>query len=890
MKLSPRWTTAIYSLVRGRGAMMRITLAVAVACFSLVAVTTGKDAEAAMRRQTNIAAQGLAPALRTLAKERDVQLVYRTELVGDHQTSGAAGDLTFEEALTQLLSGTGLTYRYLDNNAITIFPIPPGSSSALSISAERVGASGSGKGDDPSKEGSQSKSFWDRFRLAQVDQGASSKSSSSEGGDKNSSRTNQNSDTSSGPKLEEIVVTASKRAEEIGQVGGAVSAISGDALAARSAESLQDYAAFIPGLTLQSQGAAGYGVVAIRGIAPQGNGSSVATYIDESPVGASGNTTRSAFFTADLDPSDLERVEVLKGPQGTLYGASSMGGVIKYVTRAPSLTTTEITASEDFNTVEHGSEGVKVRGSISTPLIDGELGLRASAYYRHDSGFIDDIGYGGNGQGRDNDRGGRLSLLYQPMEALSIRLNATIQENNTIGLTVQDTDLATGRPIYGSLKELRYEPEGLVESTRLYSAEINYRLGHFDLVSATSYSQIKPKGLADDTAGFQAYGLGPVSPQNPALDTSNDYTKKLTQEVRIVSDRMGIVEWMIGGFYQDETDHFSFVDSLTNTPEANFSTRTGDGTLKEYAGYLNGTLYFSPRFDVTMGYRHSTISQDVASSHTGSLWFPNNPDQIATNAQSFSEGASTYLAAARYHFSDDLLAYVRAASGYRPGGGRTLPPGIPPGYTDYYTSDKLWSYEAGVKVKALQGRFSADAAAFWIDWSNIQTLEPIPNSFYVINGNAGTAISRGIELQSAYVPLPGLTFGANAAFVDAHFTQTVPGVVENGQALTYVPKWSGATYAEYSRPIGNGWNAVAAGDYQYQGNRLDTYRTYLPAYSLWNARAGVRNNRWQFNLYVKNLTDKEVPVGSNGGGGGLLPYYFVMQTPRTVGVLFTQRF
>ena len=262
----------------------------------------------------------------------------------------------------------------------------------------------------------------------------------------------------------------------------------------------------------------------------------------------------------------------------------------------------------------------------------------------------------------------------------------------------------------------------------------------------------------------------------------------------------------------------------------------------------------------------------------------------ASNAQSFSEEPSTYLAAARYHFSDDVLAYARAASGYRPGGGRSLPPGTPPGYNDYYTSDKLWSYEAGLKAKGLQGRFTADIAAFWIDWSNIQSLQPIPNSFFVINGNSGTAISRGVELQSAYLPLPGLTLGANASFDQAYFTQTVPGVVENGQVLTYVPKWNGAAYAEYSRPLGNGWNGLVAADYQYQGNRLDTYRVYLPAYSLWDARAGVRNDRWQFTLYVKNLTNKEVPVGTNGGGGGLLPEYYVMQTPRTVGVTFTQKF
>ena len=576
---------------------IRSTLA-AVAC----AISVSAYAMADQPKQIDIQGGELFEALLQLSNQYGADLVYRPEQVHGLKTHGAHGNLTSEQAVTQLLEGTRLQVKTDPTGAMII--TPPVTAAAQSVA-------------EPNKEDTQQKSYWDPFRVAAVDQGASS-NSSSVGGD-------PNSNSGQIVRLEEVVVTASKRTEDIEHVGGAVSAISGDVLAERSADSLQDYVAFIPGLSLQSQGAAGYGVVTIRGIAPQGNGATVATYIDESPVGASGNTTESAFFTADLDPSDLERVEVLKGPQGTLYGASSMGGVIKYVTRAPSLTTTEINTSEDFNTVDNGSGGVKVRGSISTPLIDEVLGVRASAYYRHDSGFIDDVGYGGNGQGRDNNRGGRLSLLYKPVEALSIRLNATVQENSTTGLTVQDTDLVTGRPIYGPLKELRYEPEGLIESTRLYSAEINYRIGQFNLVSATSYSHITPKGLADDTAGFQAYGLGPVTPQNPALDTSNNFTKKLTEEIRLVSDRIGILEWMIGGFYQDEKDHFSFVDSLTNTPDYNFSTRESDGTLKEYAGYLNGTLYFSPRFDLTLGYRHSTISQDVSGYNTGFLWFPDNP-------------------------------------------------------------------------------------------------------------------------------------------------------------------------------------------------------------------------------------------------------------------------
>src|ERR1700722_11335503 len=363
---------------------IRSTLA-AVAC----AISVSAYAIADQPKQIDIQGGELFEALLQLSNQYGADLVYRPEQVHGLKTHGAHGNLTSEQAVTKLLEGTQLQVKTDPTGAMII--TPPVTAAAKSAA-------------ELNKEDTQQKSYWDRFRVAEVDQGASS-NFSSVGAD-------QNSNTGQIVRLEEVVVTASKRTEDIEHVGGAVSAISGDVLAERSADSLQDYVAFIPGLSLQSQGAAGYGVVTIRGIAPQGNGAAVATYIDESPVGASGNTTESAFFTADLDPYDLERVEVLKGPQGTLYGASSMGGVIKYVTRAPSLTTTEINTSEDFNTVDNGSGGVKVRGSISTPLIDEVLGVRASAYYRHDSGFIDDVGYGGNGHGRDNNRGGRLSLLY----------------------------------------------------------------------------------------------------------------------------------------------------------------------------------------------------------------------------------------------------------------------------------------------------------------------------------------------------------------------------------------------------------------------------------------------------------------------------------------------
>lgn len=846
--------------------------AVAVLLCSLsVAVYAVADNTA--RHAINIRTQDLSVALQQLSRQSGTDLIYRPEQVRGLKTHSVVGEFSTQEALVKLLQGTRLTVSEDPSGALLI--AAPMASSAPSSEGETGQAQGNGQ--PLPGAGEVGKSSSQEFRLAQVDQA-------------NTGPRLDRQSSSSGLALEEIVVTAARRRESLSQVGSAVSAISGDTLLERSSDSLQDYVAFIPGVSLTSQGAAGYGVVAIRGIAPQGNGATTATYVDEIPVGASGGTTRADFFTADLDPEDLQRVEVLKGPQGTLYGSSSMGGVIKYVTKDPNLAGTEVSLFEEGNYTEHADAGEKIRGSWSTALIDDVLGVRASAYYRYDPGFVDDIGVQGSKVGSVNATGARLALLYKPVDALSVKLSAMFQETRQGGLSVVDTNTTDYAPTYGPYQQLRYEREGLDESTRIFSSEIHYHFGLFDLLSATGYSRLDPTGLADDTAGFEAYGLGPVSPANPAQDISRDDTEKVTQEFRLTSARLGIAEFMLGAFYQHEKDHFNFIDTLTLSPDTNFAVRAGDGTLSEYAGFLDTTLYFSPKFDLTLGYRYSRIDQSQTQSNGGELYNPVNPNVLSETSQTFSEGPSTYLAAARYHVNDDLLLYARAASGYRPGGGRALPPGTPPGFADFYTSDKLWSYEAGEKLKAWEGRLTVDADVFYIDWSNIQAPVLVPGTPFQLTGNAGKARSRGLELQTALVPVRGLTVGANGAYTDARFIQSVPGVANAGDTLTYVPRFAGAAYAQYMQPIHNGWNGVFEGDYKYEGYRVDTYRVPLPGYGVWNARCGVQNDRWQVNLYVKNLTDKYARAGSNGSGGAPLPYYFVIETPRTFGISFQQHF
>ena len=197
------------------------------------------------------------------------------------------------------------------------------------------------------------------------------------------------------------------------------------------------------------------------------------------------------------------------------------------------------------------------------------------------------------------------------------------------------------------------------------------------------------------------------------------------------------------------------------------------------------------RFDLTLGYRYSRIDQHQAETNSGELYNPLDPNASSTTLQSFSEGPSTYLAAARYHVNETSSCMLAPPAAIDPAGVVRYRPERRPGSADFYTSDKLWSYEIGEKFKGWGNRFTVDADAFYIDWDNIQAALPIPGTPFLVNGNSGTAHSRGVELQAALVPLPGVTVGLNGAYTDAIFTQTVPGVVIAGDTLTYVPEVRG---------------------------------------------------------------------------------------------------
>jgi outer membrane receptor protein involved in Fe transport len=697
--------------------------------------------------------------------------------------------------------------------------------------------------------------------------------------------------------IQDIVVTAGKQSSKLSEVGGAVSAISGDTLRKMNADKIQDYLGFVPGVSLTSLGRPGQTQISIRGISSQSVGPATAIYVDEIPFGQSSNESQGAAYSPDLDPSDLERVEVLKGPQGTLYGASSLGGLVKYVTRPPSLDHTEIETGEELSSVDHGDLGYKFRASGTTPIINDVLGIRVSGYYRRDPGFVDNIADGEKNVNRGHSYGGRAALLFKPTDRLSIKLGAMLQNNYGHGMNEVDYNVTATAPppfvpTYGDLKNFRYIDQPNHVNNQVYSAEIHYDLGPVNLVSATGVTRERIDRLLDVTGQYSRY-VHNVPGDGTTIGLNAGYNvDKTTQEVRLQSRENGKFEWVVGGFYQDESSNDlsrAFYRDASGALEPGvfgIPVTTGSNNhLKEYAGFINATYYVFPNFDVSAGYRHSRIDQDNFKLTTGLVYNQASPDTVTTRTDIAHDNVNTYSFGARWRLTPRLLFYVRAASGFRPGGGRTLPPaGVAVGLAPTYQPDRVWSYEAGLKATALDNKLSVNIDAFWIDWKNIQNLQLIESFF--VQGNAGNARSRGIEADVQLEPIHGLNLTGSFAYTDAVYTQgNAAADVAAGDELNAIAKYTASLRAEYERPLVGDWQGFVGGDIQYRSSELDVINYRMPAYTLFGLHAGAETDHLRASVFVTNLTDKRGLLGTTTGNAS----WAVVQ-PRTIGVSLSQKF
>ncbi len=683
--------------------------------------------------------------------------------------------------------------------------------------------------------------------------------------------------------MDEVIVTAEKRETRLSETPAPITVVNTQKLATYGETELRDFFSTVPGLGFQASYESSQSLD-IRGIATGSGAYTVGVTVDDVPFGVSGSS-----FVPDLDPGDLERIEVLRGPPGTLYGANSLGGLLKYVTKDPSFKGYSGKIEGGLSSVHNGAEtGFSGRASVNIPLSD-TLAVRISGFERQDPGYIDDPALGARGVNQVNTDGSRMTLLWKPADSFSVKLGALYQNTRAQGNS--DVDIQQG---LGDLQQSYVRQAGRDDHVaEVYSADLNYTVGRVKLTSISAYTVDKFSNWLDAT---QSSGAVPAAfgVNGAALFTHHDDTA-FTEELRAAVRLTDRIDWLVGGFYSDshaadnyQTDYA--VDKATGRIAGVVASFPASASSGEHAVFTNLTYRFTDRFDIQLGARESWLQQDVPGTvYTGPL-FGAAGKSVVTGSSARSN-AFTYLVTPRFKLSQDVMLYARLSSGYRPGGGNTIA-----GYPAQYAPDQTKNYEVGMKGAFLGDKVTVDASLYYIDWSGIQLTVRSPLSLpYIVNG--GSAKSEGGELSVQTHPMSGLTIGGWIAYDNAVLTQNLPsnGALfgRAGDELPFSSPFSAnlsaeQTFALWSDLIGFVGGQVAYVDKRYSTFQATPTRTLYPSYTQADLRAGVRRGAWALNVYANNLTDTR---GVIGGGLGFRPTNaLVYIKPRTVGATLSTTF
>ena len=699
----------------------------------------------------------------------------------------------------------------------------------------------------------------------------------------------QDASTNLGP----VYVTAQKRTQNIQDVPVSISVVQGSRLEDGGSTQLTDYAAYVPGMQVDSNGTPGQTTVSLRGIGPLGSSATVGSYVDDAPIGSSGiyNSTNALSF--ELMPYDIERIEVLRGPQGTLYGASSIGGLLKYVTKAPSLEEFEGKVGVEAVDVSGGSSNDFNYGArISFPLAKDTLGMSLSYARRELPAYIDNVQTGESDVNDGTQEGARLALLWRPSETTSLTLSAMRQEvdSDANAQLFEDID---GEAVGDGLSTNVFLDEPYESQFDLYSATLSVQLGELTLTSVTSYSEADLLVHSDAT---RAYGelIGAILEVGQLLsDVTYPFgQEKLTQEIRLTSPASDRFEWLVGAFYTDEDNEVTQVVSLYDPGTGELIPGLNPAAVvmlpneyQEYAFFTNGTWKFNDTFHLTGGVRYAKNDQKFRQISFG-LIVP-TADVPGTS----DEDVVTYSLSPEWHFGDDTMVYARVATGYRAGGPNVFLPGVPP----MVDSDSMTDYEIGFKSSLAGGSFQLEAAAFYMDWEDIQLGVAFPNGTSGL-ANAGSAESKGVEGSFNWLASDNLTVGVTGAYTDAKLTSDTPNGAQDGDRLPRTPEWSGSLFADYVMETGTNLDWKFGGLIRYVGDRLSDPSSQpnsvsAESYLTVDLNAGVTiNDRWTIRAFARNATDEDgdltrsLSIGNSSLIGGPQFISVVPVQPRTFGL------
>lgn len=688
-------------------------------------------------------------------------------------------------------------------------------------------------------------------------------------------------------RTEVVTVTATRRREPVRDVPLRVETLGADALARSGSASLTDYVGSLPGVHVSDDGGPGLGQVEIRGVGVgSASAPTVGVYVDEVAFGSSTSLVGEAVASLDLSLLDLHHVELLRGPQGTLYGAGAMGGLLKYVTNDPDASGFSGKAGLAVRQSKNGGLGHTENAVINVPLSEGVAAMRVAAFNQHDGGYMDAIGRVTRDHVNDgNTRGARVSLLFDPSRELRVRLTATQQNIERNGSGTLQYDLVTGRPVYGDLVHKLYVDEPYKVKTGLLSGDVEYDLGWARLNVIGSAQRFRANTMLDAT---EIYGFEGTNFVGLANNTRMD---KRTAEVRLTSSS-GPIEWLAGFYHNKETGMRAqrLYGQAADLSESDLVTSDQPSRFVENAVYGDVTWNPSAQWSFTLGARAARNRQTYGT--------------ITNGVKDFEAGAKdsskTYLATARYSIDKVSSVYFRAASGYRPGGPN--PPAIDengqvvPGAPASFDPDTLWSYEVGYKADLLDKRLSFEAALFEIRWDKLQ--QPIAVGATTLTGNAGKAESKGLELALRYKVDEHFSIDGSLAWTDAKLTQDAPALGLSGSRLPNSARLStnlggryGFDVAGRAARVGLGLRQVGARNagFDSPGTSVPNFR--MGGYTMADLQAGVDVDGWEVGAFVRNLGDKralssaDTPLTAFGA-----PLRVVPVTPRTIGLNVSRDF
>ena len=719
--------------------------------------------------------------------------------------------------------------------------------------------------------------------------------------------------------LEEVVVTAQRREQGIQDVANSLEVITGGQLDTLGQVQFEDYLNTISGVAFNQSGE-GSTKIGIRGISSftenrygvTDSVSTVGLYIDEIPLAGAGSIPDLALF-------DLSRIEVLKGPQGTLYGEGAMGGAIRMITNVPELDEFSGKTEATMSSTEHGGLNYQARGVVNLPLAQERVAARIVGSYRDDSGFVDNVTTGEKDLNSLRQWSMRALVRAQVTDNFTVDLFHLHDDQRLDGLNRQTLGLPDFQT---NLHENEYS-ENTVDVSAL---TLRYDFGVAALSSSSSYFETERKFSSRFPIGLDAFflpalGVAPVGSVSESLGFS-DRPKTFTQELRLVSQGDERVDWVAGAFYRDRDRRVCDPADAASAEDANaelaaaglpvfpattttcgvrptsgidiFETRLEE-TFEQLALYTETNIELMDRWELTLGARWFDEEVGVTSE---TEWFgplaaftaPPLSSKVSSSDVLFKGGLSWAL-------SKDHLIYVNAAQGFR-SGAPNLNSVYLGGQFAQYESDSLWNYELGTKSTWLDGRLVANVAAYYLDWSEIQVprfiFSPVFNNTVTIFDNAGDAEIVGLDLQLTARPTRSLELGASVNLQDSEFTAVSPDtLIAAGSSLPNSPDLTAYAYTQYSKPIAQG-SAFVRLDYRFVdeltqlpinvGNARDPRR--LASYSVANMFVGYQADRWYLTGFVTNLTDQRAQLSSDTLTRLVVttPDTAALLQPRTVGM------